>query len=81
MLRAWMQRTGHTKQRDVADLFGVHESYISLFLNYGRAPGRDLAVKIEQMTGIPVRAWMSSALDDSGLVPVSSSKSRNVYRK
>lgn len=81
MLRAWMQRTGHTKQRDVANLFGVHESYVSLLLNFDKAPGRNLAVKIERLTGIPVRAWISSSLDESGLVPVHSGKSHNVYRK
>jgi transcriptional regulator with XRE-family HTH domain len=50
-------------QREAADYFGWHETYISQLLSGARTPGLDNAVQIERQTGIPVEAWMPSELD------------------
>jgi transcriptional regulator with XRE-family HTH domain len=41
-------------QHDFAFLLGVSESIISYYLNGKRRPGRDMALRISQLTGIPV---------------------------
>ena len=57
----WMHRR-RFMQREAAEHFGWHETYISQLLNGARTPGLDNAVTIERETGIPVEAWMSSEL-------------------
>lgn len=54
-------------QREAAEYFGWHETYVSQILNGHRVPGLDNAVEIERMTGIPVEAWVSSTLDKSAV--------------
>lgn len=50
-------------QREAAEHFGWDETYVSQLVNGRRSPGLDNAILIERLTGIPVEAWASSALD------------------
>lgn len=61
-LRAWLRRSGLTQRQCAAEL-GVHESFMTLMLSGARLPGRNLAVKIDRLMGIPVAAWVSSTHD------------------
>lgn len=76
-LKDWMHRRRFL-QRETAEYLGFQESYISQLLNGVRVPAVDNAVHIEEMTGIPVRAWRASELDTSvAIASAKSSKSRN----
>lgn len=57
--RAWMKRRT-MNQAEAAKFFGWHESVISQYLSGDRVPATVNAVKIEEATGIPVRAWLLS---------------------
>jgi transcriptional regulator with XRE-family HTH domain len=61
-LRAWIDRS-HLTQRQVARLFGIHYTFVNQLLAGRRLPGRDVAVTIENETGIPVGAWVATAED------------------
>lgn len=50
-------------QREAAEYFGWHETYVSQLVNGQRVPGLDNAVHLERLTGIPVEAWASDELD------------------
>jgi transcriptional regulator with XRE-family HTH domain len=65
----WMKRRGFN-QSETAEFFGWGENVISQFVNGRRSPGLARAIKIEELTGIPVEAWASSA-DDESETPVS----------
>jgi transcriptional regulator with XRE-family HTH domain len=56
-LRDWMRRRGFT-QADAARFLGFDEPYISVLASGKRTPGLENAVLIEQLSGIPVEAWM-----------------------
>lgn len=87
-LRDWIKRRfpGDSPQRDAAQHFGWQEKYISLLVNGRQAPALVNAVRIEQETGIPVEAWVSSAVDkqpisdpdDGTQTPVAAGGKRNV---
>jgi transcriptional regulator with XRE-family HTH domain len=64
LLTDWINRRGY-KQAEVAELFGLQVSFVSMLVNGKRIPSLDNAVKIERFTGIPVAAWTSSPHDDS----------------
>ncbi len=64
LLADWMTRRT-LNRTELAELFGCDLSYITKLLNGTRQPGRDLSVKIEALTGIPVKAWASRELDNS----------------
>lgn len=61
-LREWIRRSERT-QAETAELFGITESYVSMLVNRKSTPGREMAVKIERLTGIPVAAWTLSGHD------------------
>jgi plasmid maintenance system antidote protein VapI len=61
-LKDWMHRR-RFMQREAADYFGWHETYISHLIAGARTPGLDNAVTIERLTGIPVEAWVPSEMD------------------
>lgn len=44
-------------QREAAAKLGVHFTTYNQFLTRRRVPGRQLAVAIQTLTGIPVGAW------------------------
>ena len=60
LLREWIERRGYN-QRQTADLLNLHESMVSMLVNAARIPTLHMAVKIEELTGIPVKVWSSSA--------------------
>lgn len=55
-LRVWQDRKG-INQREAARELGVHYTTYNQFLVRRRLPGRQLAVRIYDLTGIPVHAW------------------------
>jgi transcriptional regulator with XRE-family HTH domain len=62
-----MKRRGFN-QRQTAEHFGWDETFISQLLAdppRRRRPGLENAIRIERETGIPVEAWLPSALDES----------------
>lgn len=71
LLREWIQKRGYN-QVEGAKALGIHEAYMSMLLSGRRAPGRDNAVKIHELTGIPVSAWSSSRRDKSAEAAVAS---------
>ena len=56
-LRAWMERS-QINQRQCARLLGVSDVYISQMLNGLRIPSLEMAVNIEQHTGIQEESWL-----------------------
>ena len=64
-LRDWMDRRGFN-QTETAAFFGWDITFLSKLVNGHRLPGLTNALKIERFTGIPVEAWVSSELDESG---------------
>lgn len=64
LLIEWIERRGY-KQNELPAILGLHESFISMLVNGKRIPSLHNAVKIEELTGIPVKSWTSSARDKS----------------
>lgn len=62
-MKDWMRRRGFT-QADAARYFEYPESMISRIVNGGYSPGLRSALHIEDLTGIPVDAWVTSELED-----------------
>lgn len=52
------KRTGKTQQW-LADQLGVERSYISRLASGDRQPALDLALRISELTGVPVEALVS----------------------
>lgn len=46
------------KQYELAELLGLDDAHVSQLLNGKRRPGLEIAVRIEERTGIPARAWL-----------------------
>lgn len=66
-LRAWIERA-KLNQTKTADLLGVSDVLISQWLNGVRTPSLELAVKIQDQTGIPAGSWVLSAVPNVDLV-------------
>jgi transcriptional regulator with XRE-family HTH domain len=62
-LKDWMRRRGFT-QADAARYLEVDEPYVSVLSSGKRTPGLANAIRLERLTGIPVEAWASNALDE-----------------
>jgi transcriptional regulator with XRE-family HTH domain len=77
--KEWMARRG-LNQAQTAVHFGWSEPIISMLATGKRSPGLRRAVKIERETGIPVEAWLSSAVDNDE-EPVGSSPSKSLVNK
>lgn len=60
-----MERRGFN-QADVARDFQWSEAYVSRVLSGHRRPGREVALFIEEKTGIPVSSWSDRALTKAG---------------
>lgn len=73
-LRAWIERRfkgASAPQRDAVEYLGIpglDETVLSKILNAGRRPDLDKLVIIEEKTGIPMRSWASSHIDESETV-------------
>lgn len=81
LLRDWMERTGYGKQADVAELLGMHESFLSMLLSGKRVPKLTNAVKIERLTGIPVAAWTLSDVDESEAPVAAGAGKRRIHKQ
>jgi len=64
-LAQYLAHSGKT-QSAFADEVGVHKSVMSRFLSRAARPGRDVAVRIERITGgaVPVAAWSLDAMQN-----------------
>jgi transcriptional regulator with XRE-family HTH domain len=62
----WLERS-KLSQRKGADLLGVHYTFLNQILSGRRSPALATAVKIEQVTGVPVEAWVPTTVDDDDL--------------
>lgn len=58
MLRDWLKRT-ERKGREVADSLGITHGYLSQLLHGVRRPSVDVALRIQETTGISVASWKS----------------------
>ena len=58
-MRVWRIRK-ELSQGEMADRLGVSQKRLSQIECGSGVPGRDLAVRIEDMTGIAVREWSAS---------------------
>lgn len=80
--RDWMRRRGFT-QRDASRYLGWNEAYVSRLLSDDdeiriKALGLDNALHLERLSGIPVEAWESNALDESEPAVISNGSKRKV---
>jgi transcriptional regulator with XRE-family HTH domain len=55
-LRRWIERA-EKSHADVAEAFGVTQQHIRHLLTGGRTPSLTLALRVADVTGIPVSAW------------------------
>jgi len=58
-IQTWLRAGGHT-QRWLARELGVTPTYISMILNGRRTPSLLIAKHLEDLTGIPATAFISS---------------------
>ncbi len=82
-LKDWMDRRwplSTRKARDTAEYLGYDESFISQLLRGDRRPSLLNAINIERKSGIPVEAWVSSALDESDDVVLTKARKRQQDR-
>lgn len=63
-LRQWITRS-KLDQVEASRIIGMHPTQLSHILSGARRPGLDMAVKIEQATGIVVEAWVPFGKDDT----------------
>lgn len=55
-LADWIDRKEYSKAQAAA-AFKIHPVYLWQLLTGKRRPGRDLSVVIEELAGVPVKAW------------------------
>ena len=55
-LVAWIERSRLT-QSEAGEQLGLHRSTLNKILNGKRRPGRENAILIQRVAGIPVEAW------------------------
>lgn len=71
-LRAWIRKRFRTnvEAAEYLGIPGVDDVVLNKWLNAGRRPELERLVIIEEKTGIPIRAWASTDLDDQETVGV-----------
>lgn len=80
--REWIERRfkGSSRpQRDAVELLAIpggDEHWLSKILNTDRMPEPERLAIIEEKTGIPMRAWVASQLDESELVAARNPRKR-----
>jgi plasmid maintenance system antidote protein VapI len=57
LLTQWIEKRFDGNQAAAADYLGISHAYISYLKDDARAPGRGLAIRIQDETGISVTAW------------------------
>lgn len=65
----WMRRKGF-KQADAARFFGIDQPTMTRIVNGTYRPGLTTAVRIEELAGIPTRAWVEASELESEPEPV-----------
>jgi transcriptional regulator with XRE-family HTH domain len=53
-IREYLEQTGKT-EKEFSAMIGISQGFVNLLKNGNRRPNPDLAAKIEEMTGIPLR--------------------------
>ena len=53
-IKEYLRRTGKS-ERQLAKMLGITQPYVNMLKNGNRRPRPDLALKIEAVTGIPLR--------------------------
>ena len=79
----WIERRwplSERRQRDCSEYFGWDESFTSQLLRGSRRPGLANAIRIERMSGIPAKAWVSSELDESAETVPARARNRKIDR-
>lgn len=66
-LRAWIKRSKLTNVAAAAYLAipGIDDTVLNKILNAGRRPDLEKLFLIEAKTGVPVRSWLASDVDES----------------
>lgn len=59
LLLDWMQRA-HLNQRQAALRLGVHYTFVNQILSGRKSVGLLVAVRFEEVTGIPAKAWVAT---------------------
>lgn len=59
-LKAYLKET-RTSQTELADLVGVTPSAISLYLKGERIPEPEIALRLEEVCGVPLRTLLTRA--------------------
>lgn len=61
-----MRRRGFT-QADAGRYLEMGQDHLSHILAGRRSPGLETAIKFARLTGIPVEAWSSNAIDEASI--------------
>jgi len=56
-LISWLERTRHN-QSELAEILRISRPVLSKFVKGHRRPTLELAVKIQDTTGVPVESWV-----------------------
>lgn len=78
-LKAWIKRCKFNNVQAAAFLGipGIDDVVLNKILNAGRRPELEKLILIEEKTGVPVRAWATSQIDESETaVPAKARKGR-----
>lgn len=70
-LSAWIKRCGFKTNVQAAEhlgIPGIDDVVLNKILNAGRRPELEKLILIEEKTGVPVRSWATSMLDESETV-------------
>lgn len=59
-LQDWMRRKGF-KQADAARFLGIDQPTMTRIINGSYRPGLTTAVRIEELAGIPAKAWVDAS--------------------
>ena len=68
-------------QRTLARLIGITEAYLSQVLSGKRFPGRENALLIERLTGVPVESWSEPARGESVHAPAHGASKPHIARE
>lgn len=69
MLRNIVENSG-LRQKVWAEQLGVSQAYLSELMSGAKRPSLELAVRIEEATGLPVRSWVRPPREyDNGFEP------------
>jgi len=76
--KAWIKRRRFETYKAAATYLGLDQSIVTKIANGKRNPGLAMALRLERLAGIPVKAWESGASDSS--VKGRRGKPRNAMR-